>query len=228
MKGKAELLKTVVYKIPSAILVTDDNRKRLMPQKFYHKITVVENYPYRYSNNIAKISKEQELIIFYNGSMSKARGTEMLLNMLKIDVNMRVKMAGWVYDEETKILSGHPQVDFLGVITQQQSMQIAAQCDYILSVYEPINENNINASPNKIYDAIQAQTPVIINAEVKIAGFVKEKKLGYVIHSFYENDYSQMIQKMKRLKSTFTFDTTLQNSYTWEAIQAKLLKAHRK
>jgi hypothetical protein len=107
-------------------------------------------------------------------------------------------------------------------------MQIAAQCDYILSVYEPINENNINASPNKIYDAIQAQTPVIINAEVKIAGFVKEKKLGYVIHSFYENDYSQMIQKMKRLKSTFTFDTILQNSYTWEAIQAKLLKAHRK
>jgi hypothetical protein len=225
---KMRFLRNLVYSLPSAILVTDHNRKTLMPDAFQYKITVVENYPYRYTGAITKTSKPDSLLIFYNGSMSKTRGTELLLQMLEIEKNMQVKMAGWVYDEATQELSRHPQVDFMGVITQQASMQVASQCDYILSLYEPINENNINASPNKIYDAIQAQTPVIINAEVKIATFVQEHKIGYIMHSFYETDYKKIVADLKALKHTFIVNPDLQYTYTWEAIEKKLLLAHKR
>ncbi|QHT66081.1 glycosyltransferase family 4 protein [Rhodocytophaga rosea] len=227
MNRKLNFLRNLVYSLPSAILVTDDNRKTLMPDAFQYKITVVENYPYRYTGTINKISTTDSVLIFYNGSMSKTRGTELLLRMLEIEKNMRVKMAGWVYDEATRELSQHPQVEFMGVITQQQSMQVASQCDYILSLYEPVNENNINASPNKIYDAIQAQTPVIINAEVKIASFVQEQKIGYVMDSFYETNYPRIIADLKVLKHTFMFNPDLQYTFTWEAIENKLLLAHK-
>ena len=39
--------------------------------------------------------------------------------------------------------------------------------------------------PNKIYDAIQIQTPVIINSEVKISKFVEKINLGYIIKDYY-------------------------------------------
>jgi hypothetical protein len=225
---KMNFLRNLVYSLPTAIIVTDANRKTLMPDGFQPKITVVENYPYRYTGTVQKSSTVDSLLIFYNGSMSKTRGTELLLHLLTIDKYTHVKMAGWVYDEITRKLSGHPQVEFLGVITQQESMQVASQCDYILSLYEPVNENNINASPNKIYDAIQVQTPVIINAEVKIASFVAENKIGYVMQSFYETDYSKIIADLKAFKHTYNFNTDLQHTYTWEAIENKLLLAHKR
>jgi hypothetical protein len=228
MNRKLDFLRNLVYSLPYAILVTDANRKTLMPDAFQYKIIVVENYPYRYTGSIKKASTTDSLLIFYNGSMSKTRGTELLLRMLAIEKNMRVKMAGWVYDEATRELSRHLQVDFMGVITQQQSMQVASQCDYILSLYEPVNENNINASPNKIYDAIQAQTPVIINAEVKIASFVQENKIGYIMPSFYETDYKQIIADLIACKHTFQFNPELQYTFTWEAIENKLLLAHKR
>jgi hypothetical protein len=220
------LLKNITYRLPAVILVTDDNRKSLMPPEFQRKITVLENYPYKYKDTAFRNHESHKLIIFYNGSMSQARGTQILLNLLQMSAALEVQMAGWIYDEATRELSQHPQVKFLGVITQQESMQVASQCDYILSLYEPKNENNINASPNKIYDAIQAQTPVIINGEVKIAGFVKTHDIGYVLPSFYTVDYQKTLQDLISLKGTFTFSPSLQNQYTWEAIEKKLLQAH--
>jgi hypothetical protein len=223
---KMDLLRTITYHLPAFILVTDDNRKSLMPIRFQKKTIVVENYPYKLNSPIAAAESRGKLVIFYNGSMSNARGTKMLLQMLKLSSEVEVKMAGWIYDEDTKMLSKHPQVHFLGVVPQQESMKIASQCDYILSLYEPKNENNINASPNKIYDAIQAQTPVIINAEVKIAEFVKKQAIGYVLDSFYQMEYEKILQDLISLKGSFRFSSSLQNKYTWEAIENKLLQAH--
>ncbi|MDJ1484959.1 hypothetical protein QNI16_30950 [Cytophagaceae bacterium YF14B1] len=226
-KNKNTWLESLCYKTPKVIIVTDDNRKQLLPTPFHAKTVVVENYPYRFREEVQKISTPDELLVFYNGSMSKVRGTELLLQLLRLDSGLKVKMAGWVYDEMTKELSQHPQVEFLGVLPQRTTMQVASQCDYILSLYEPVNENNINASPNKIYDAIQAGTPVIINQEVKISSFVKEHNLGYIMSSFYDSDYKQILDNWLRLKKNYVFDTQLLEQFTWEAVEDKLLKAHQ-
>ena len=119
-------------------------------------------------------------------------------------------------------------MEFLGVLTQQQSTELAAQCDYILSLYEPINENNINASPNKIYDAIQVGTPVIINREVKVAAFVEENQLGYVLDSFYADDYPKLVEELVYRKRNYQFSEKLRARFTWEAVEDKLVDAHLK
>jgi hypothetical protein len=223
---KLHWLRDFCYRLPKRMIVTDDNRKSLVPIRFHDKTTVVENFPYRFSQNIDKTSQPDELTIFYNGSMSRSRGTDLLEHLLE-DLRIRVKMAGWVYDEPTQQLTRHPRVEFLGVVTQQQSMRLAAQCDYILSLYEPINENNINASPNKIYDAIQVGTPVIINREVKIAAFVAQNQVGYVLDSFYEKDYARICSELLAQKNTYRFSEKLRNQFTWEAVESKLTLAHQ-
>ncbi len=224
--GRMAWLQQVVYKLPDTILVTDDNRKGLMPAYAIPKVRVVENYPYAYTDSMTKDVQRDQWVIFYNGSMSRSRGTDLLRHLLEQDKNLKVRMAGWVYDEATRELSGHPQVEFLGVVPQQESMRVAAACQYILSLYEPSNENNINASPNKIYDAIQVCTPVIINREVKIARFVEENQIGYVLDSFSATNYDQILADLKRMKNKFAFHESLRQHYTWEAIERKLLAAH--
>jgi len=219
-------LQSWVYALPQRIIVTDDNRKTLVPKPFLNKTVVVENYPYRFRNQQPKAAADDELLILYSGSMGMTRGTQLLADLVALSAQVKIWMVGWVYDEPTKVLSQHPQVNFWGVKTQQETMQIASACDYILSVYEPINENNLNASPNKIYDAIQAQTPVIINNEVKIAQFVAANRLGYVMESYYEKNVAELFQNLIDKKKSYVFDDAFNKTYTWEAIEAKLVKAH--
>ena len=228
LKGGSRLgwLQRATYRLPHTIIVTDDNRRGLMPAAFLPKVKVVENYPYRCTAPPRKDGSRDGLFIFYNGSMSRSRGTEWLRSLLELDEKVSVKMAGWVYDEPTRELSTHPRVDFLGVISQQESMQVAARCDYILSLYEPVNQNNINASPNKIYDAIQARTPVIINREVKIAAFVEAQGIGYVLDSFYATGLAEVKDDLIARKGSYPFSADLLGRYTWEAVEDKLLAAH--
>ncbi len=219
-------LQSFVYSLPQAIIVTDDNRKMLVPKEFQAKTIVVENYPYAFQEVQPKAVAEDELLILYSGSLGVTRGTQLLSDLVALSPKVKVWAVGWLYDEPTRQLSQHPQVTFFGVKTQQETMRLASECDYILSVYEPINDNNLNASPNKIYDAIQAQTPVIINAEIKVAQFVAQNHLGYVMESYYEKNVSGLLQALIAQKKHFIFSEALRHRYTWEAIEGKLVKAH--
>jgi hypothetical protein len=219
-------LQSFVYGIPNTIIVTDDNRKTLIPSQFLPKTVVVENYPYQFQNVRPKTAATDELLILYSGSLGVTRGTGLLEDLVKLSPKVKIWLVGWLYDEPTKALSKHQQAEYLGVKTQQETMALASECDYILSVYEPFNENNINASPNKIYDAIQAQTPVIINAEVKIAQFVTDNNLGFVMDSFYEKDTETLLHKLIWTKKSYVFDKAISQKYTWEAIENKLVEAH--
>lgn len=219
-------LQSLVYRLPKQIIVTDENRKNLVPEAFQSKITVVENYPYAFEGVQPKVAADDELQILYSGSLGVTRGTQLLADLINLSPKVKVWMIGWVYDEPTRRLSQHSQVTFWGVKTQQETMRLASECDYILSVYEPINDNNLNASPNKIYDAIQAQTPVIINAEIKVAQFVAENNLGFILKSYYEKDISRLFQQLILQKKSFVFDKRLRHGYTWEAIENKLVRAN--
>ena len=154
-------IKRLIYAPVTKILVTDQNRKALMPAFTHPKINILENFPNAYKGTIKQNSRNAPLTILYNGWLGKYRGTEMINKILGVDKHIRIIMAGWFADEESKQLSHHPQVDYKGVMRQHEAMVLAAtEADYILCVYAPNNENNINASPNKIYDAIQTQKPL--------------------------------------------------------------------
>lgn len=220
-------LQLLVYSLPNKIIVTDDNRKTLVPPQFLPKTVVVENYPYKFNQTQPKKAKNDELLILYSGSLGVTRGTALLESLMYHSKKVQVWLVGWLYDEPTKTLAQHPQAHYWGVMTQTETMKLASECDYILSVYEPINENNLNASPNKIYDAIQANTPVVINQEIKISGFVRDQNLGHVMPSFYEKDIATLCDALISKKQDYVFSDTLSSQYTWEAIENKLLQAHQ-
>lgn len=226
--SKWSFIKRIVYAPVNKILVTDENRKQLMPQFTHHKIIVLENFPLKNEQVLKKKNNNEQVTIFFNGCMSVNRGLALLENLVKHGEPVKVIMAGWIIDKETEKLLQYQNVDFRGVVTQDVSLQIAAnEADYILCMYAPINENNINASPNKIYDSIQTKTPVIINDEVKISDFVKKYHIGLVLPSYHYANTEVLIKDLMFRKHTFLFDNSLFEQFVWESIEHKLLEAHK-
>ncbi len=136
-------------------------------------------------------------------------------------------MAGWLADTTSRELCVHPRVEWCGVLPQAEATDMAAwRADYILCVYAPLNANNVNASPNKIYDAIQIKTPVIVNAEIKVSEFVAQNRLGYVMPSYRPENYHQMAIDLHKQRDSYQFDEILRQRYIWEQVEAALLDAH--
>ena len=112
-------------------------------------------------------------------------------------------------------------------MNQYEALKLSQKVDYIICVYEPKNLNNINASPNKIFDAIQIQTPVIINREVKISKFVNDINLGYIIKDYFNINYNDLYNDLVKNRKSYRIDNGLRKKYCWEYIDHNLISAHK-
>ena len=223
------ILQKIIYSSASVILVTDEARLNLLPEWSRAKTRVLPNYPITDgSTHDLRTVREGPLTIFFSGSIGRDRGIPFLVNLIKQDPQLVVHAAGWLYDQDGEELTRHPQVKYHGVVHQIIAAQIAKQCDYILCLYEPNITNNIYASPNKIYDGIQAGVPVIINKEVLVSAFVRDEKLGVVLDSYNPSNISAVLEELKTQRNQFTHIAQMQGKYTWEKIEPILVTAHLK
>jgi hypothetical protein len=221
------ILQRVIYTSANVILVTDEARLNLLPVWSRTKARVLPNFPL--TDNLSATRKAESagpLKIFLSGSIGLDRGIPFLINLLKQDPQLQVHAAGWLYDDAGKDLCEHPQVTYHGVVHQSVAAQIAKQCDYILCLYEPNITNNIYASPNKIYDGIQAGVPVIINQEVLVSAFVRTERLGYVLESYSPPVLATILEELKAQRGQYAHISKLQGKYTWEVVEPVLIKAH--
>ncbi len=218
-------IKRLVYFPADIYLVTDENRFNLLPDFMKPVSRILPNYPMQLTIEEKK-QKSEELTIVYYGWLGMKRGTETINHLLNTNTPMKVIMAGWVTDEETEKLIKNQQVEWHGTISQNQAYHIANNADYILCVYAPMNDNNINASPNKVYDAIQLQVPVIINNEISVAKFVKDQELGYILPSYENTNWQEIVKELIARKNQFYFNPTLKAKYSWEKIADVLCKSH--
>ena len=227
-KNKLNFIKRIVYLPVNKILVTDDNRFNLMPDFVKKRSLVVENFPFNFTSGKKRNPDPNMLSIFYNGTLNSARGTIQMQELcMRFPNRVKLYLAGWITDEQTEKLCKMANAEYLGVISQVKALEFAvAKCDYILCLYAPTNSNNINASPNKIFDGIQCNVPVIINSEVNVSSFVAKNKLGYILNSFYKIDYSNLLQDLIKEKSSYHFSEKIKEKYTWENIENRLISAH--
>ena len=209
------------------LIVTDHDRFLLLPARLQERTAVIENYPYYFSET--KLSRaSRELTIAYYGSLQASRGTNLLNHLLNTSDMIRVLSAGWIYDEMTReLIFGNSRVEYFGVLDQKTvNRHVFEKADFILCLYEPNNRNNIYASPNKIYDAIQLETPVIINSEIKASSFVTKHNLGLCIDSYYTTHYQEVVNQLLGFNFKEAFNREDKREFCWESIEGKLLSIH--
>ncbi len=222
--NKLYLVKRFIYGLANKIIVTDEFRKGLMPSFAFDKVTVIPNVPLTYNYN-AKNTRKDGIVLCFFGSLAKGRGGELVHDLLSQDNDFSCVCAGWLADDYVKELIKNPKVTYLGIVTQQEANNyLSEHGDYLVSVYPISNLNNIYASPNKIYDTIHTKTPLIINSDILVSSFVKEKNIGLVINESMTT--ADILNELKDKKNSFHFDSGLEKKYCWEHIESHLVKLH--
>jgi hypothetical protein len=219
-------LKQLVYLPADLLIVTDEKRWALSADSVKRKTRVLPNYPVAYTGSITA-PQTPPMYIMYFGWLSKQRGSGLLTSLLATGKPLKILMAGWIADDETQRLTTHPEVSWLGTLSQQESLTIAAtQSHYVLCVYAPVNANNRHASPNKVHDALQIEKPVLINAETAISEFVLRNRTGLVVPHFEVEDPEKLYQSLIDFLKTYHPNPDLKKRFVWEKVDYILLESH--
>jgi glycosyltransferase involved in cell wall biosynthesis len=217
----------------SDVLIVTDERRRGRLGRFAEKAVVVGNYPVDVGSCVADRLPDGDgpIKLYVSGALYDARGLKMLLDLLERRDDVRIVSAGWVYDAVAERFVAHEAVDFRGVVTPEESLRMAAGCHAVVALYKPSTQNNVLASPNKLYDALCIGRPIIINRETSVSQWVDEQDVGYLVTygnaaeldrlvSRLKENVTQMDVRARYLREVFT------QGYSWEVAERALLDAY--
>jgi len=179
-----------------------------------------------------QINKSKKLIL-YQGVLLKGRGIEKVFSVLnELPDHLFVVVGGGEYEEHYQNLSEQmnltDQVFFLGKLTQEDLPQLTASVDIGVSLIENISTRYYYALPNKLFEYIMAEIPVIVSNLPQMKEIVDKYDVGYAVE--FESK-AELISAIKKLtEDNNLYASTKQNcriasqELNWEKEVVSLLK----
>lgn len=135
--------------------------------------------------NSSELNTLTGITIGYVGGLYPDRGLLQLLEIAKHRKDLIIKMAGFgdrqIEQEITKYSSNYANIYFYGQVKYDQAIEIMRSCDTIYAMYYKSNRNNIFAAPNKFYESIFLQKPIITTKSTLVGDKVEKEGIGFVI-----------------------------------------------
>lgn len=172
-------------------------------------------------------------IILYQGVLLKGRGIEKIFSVLnELPNHVFVIAGGGEYEQHYKQLAEQinltEQVFFLGKLTQEYLPQVTASVDVGVSLIENLSISYYHALPNKLFEYIMADVPVIVSDLPQMKEIVEKYDVGFAVD--IENN-TELINALKKLAEDSRFyESKRQNCHiasqelNWEKEVTALLK----
>jgi len=182
------LEKKMVPKIKYAFTVCNSIAK-IYEEKYGTLFKVVRNIPLS-ANNI--LSKEKidnpNKIILYQGAINIGRGLEQAILAMRFIENAKLIIAGdgdINTDLEKLVIKENLQskIEFTGRLPLAELTKLTSKADLGLSIEEDLGLNYRFALPNKLFDYIHAQVPVLITNLPEMAAIVNQFQIGEITES---------------------------------------------
>jgi len=161
-------------------------------QKYKKKVRVVRNISPTWTPNRIPSRKElglpehQFLVILQGAGINVDRGAEEAVEAMKLltDVTLLIVGSGDVIDdlkEKVQTLELQDRVLFYGKRPYAEMMAFTSHADLGLTLDKPTSDNYRYSLPNKVFDYIHAETPIIGTNLVEVAHVITTHHVGTVI-----------------------------------------------
>jgi glycosyltransferase involved in cell wall biosynthesis len=204
-------------------------------QRRYHvqRPRVILNVP-KAVPQIEKLSLQPHVvkIALYQGRYARIRGLENLVRacqFLNKDVILLLRGYGEIEAELREIAKPFTNCRFEEPAPPGQLVCAASSADIGIVPYLPTNLNNYFASPNKLFEYIQAGLPVVASDLPFLRQIVIENEIGYLFDARSPEDIARSInlatrdESLRMLKSNVL---KIRHRYSWEEEEKKLSRIY--
>lgn len=213
-----EYLENRIVERVDAIIVCEKERIKQISASNLKKILIMPNIPF-YSINFpiknAPRFLDERLIISYVGVFDFNRGLENLLEVVSIQKNVELKIAGFGALEKLVIefSNTNENIKFLGKISYYEALDTIRKSDLLYACYHLSNPVHKYAAPNKYYESLFTNTPVITTVGTLVSSKVLEFNTGFCI----EESKDALIQLFNNRNLLFEIDKKSKNCKNlWE------------
>lgn len=175
-----------------------DSMANYYQKKYNINMSVVRNFPSHQQINI-EVDKNHNTII-YQGAVNKDRGVDLMIDAMEY-VNAKLYIAGTgdLLEEMmtyTKKLNLDKKVIFLGQIPFQKLSRITQSANLGLSFEKDTCLSYKYSLPNKIFDYIHAEIPVLISGLPEFNKIIKKYDIGMTLSSRDPKDVARQINSL--------------------------------
>jgi len=169
----------------------------------------------------------EKKVILYQGAINVGRGLEVLIEAMSfLEEHLLVIIGdGDIYEDLTKrvlMQNLNRKVFLLGRIAPKELQYLTPLANLGISLEEDLGLNYRFALPNKIFDYIQGEVPILVSNLPEMKAVVLRHKVGEVVQDRDPKKLSNQIRKI--LEKDFTEELKLAKTVlTWEQQEEKLL-----
>ena len=139
------------------------------------------------------------IAIAYVGGLVEHRGLKELVTVVSRYPHIRLNIAGFGDDALvqyiTRMSEKFTNIFYYGKIPYGEALSIMKQSDLLYAMYYKTNPNHLYAAPNKFYEALALEKPIITTAGTLVGDKVKSIKSGYVINEG-ERAFEELLDKL--------------------------------
>ncbi len=175
---------------------------------------------------------ENDLIFLYQGSLSRGRGIEKILDAFQNHhdrkKHLMVMGNGALRNKIIAISKVQSNIHYQPAVPVEELIFHTASADFGLFFYEPVNLNNYYSCPNKFFEYVMAELPIISAPLYEMKRFFSQYNFGYLSKGFTVNDLEDVLNEVNT-KDVITIKQNLRamkKIYNWEKQEEKLLRIY--
>lgn len=172
-------------------------------QKYQNKMGVIRNVPLKY-----EVLDEQEVIfptpkrtILYQGVLNPGRGIIHMIKALKFIDNLDLIIIGYgkveqVLKEVVLKEKMNSRVYFLGRISREKLANYTKKATLGMVLEEPLGKSFEYSLPNKLFDYIHAELPIIAGNMPEISKVIHHYKVGVIVDGYSPEKIAEKINEV--------------------------------
>lgn len=169
-----------------AVILVDEIRQEQIAAADSRQVIIIYNTPEEApsSTDVARQEADDRgLRLAYIGLLHVERGLLPVLELLARHADWHLNLAGFGGDEALIVprATALPNVLFHGRVPYSQALEMMAESDVLLALYDPTIPNHRYASPNKIFEAMMLGKPVVVAEGTHADEIVAEAGCGLIV-----------------------------------------------
>jgi glycosyltransferase involved in cell wall biosynthesis len=238
----AKIVEKIFIKKTDLIVVVSDSIADWYVERYkIQRPYVVKNTP-NYKDKIEKNNKfrkyfnisSEKVIFLYQGGLTVDRGIELLLELFKSPSIQNIVIVFMGYGPlEKKVKEAAEKYDtiyYLPAVSPEVLLDYTASADYGIHIGFNTCLNSTFCLPNKLFEYLMAEIPVIISNVKEMAKIVLENKVGVVVESLTLQGVEDAINKLQAMKYFELQENMrkIKKKYCWEVQEKILVSAYQK
>jgi glycosyltransferase involved in cell wall biosynthesis len=221
--------KAIIPKLKFAYTVSPSIGE-LYQQKYNVNFQIIRNLPSSSDNK--EFFKFEDKTILYQGALNVGRGIELIIESMKLLPEYKLLIIGdGDISKELKDLTTkfelNSQVQFLGRLPIEELKLVTGKAHLGVSLEEDRGLNYRFALPNKLFDYIQAEIPVVVSDLPEMKAIVEEYHVGEILKERTAENLAELIVNIVNDKEKYKFYSKnlkeAAKNLCWEIEEKKLI-----